>query len=70
MFYRKVEIFKLFELIEANFEYNSQTGLQEIKMGGFIKKGLYLIYWWGSVLILATVCLIGGPLYVKNDRFV
>lgn len=68
IFFRKREILQLFELMEANFEYTSQTGLQELDMAGYIKKGMLLIYWWGLVLVLAVVCLVGGPLSVKNER--
>lgn len=69
IFWRKRGILRLFELMEANFEYSSQTGLQEVNMEGYIKKGMLLIYWWGLVLVLAVVCLVGGPLSVKNERY-
>lgn len=68
VFFCQREILKLFELIEANFEYSSQTGLQEIDMEGYIKKGMLLIYWWCLVLVLAVVCLVGSPLSVRDQR--
>lgn len=69
VFFKKQEILQLFDLIEAVFEYTSQTGLQEISMKNYIKKGLHLIYWWGSVLVFAVVFLVGGPLSLKNQRY-
>lgn len=69
VFFHKSEILQLFDLIEANFDYSSQTGLNEIDMAGYLKKGLLLIYWWCLVLILAVICLVGSPLSVRNQRY-
>lgn len=68
VFYHKNKLLKLFELIEMKFEYSSQTNLQEITMDDYMKKAMYMIFWWGSVLVLAVVCLVIGPLTIKNQR--
>lgn len=63
------KILKLFELIDLNFEYASQTGLQEIDMEGYNRKMMLVIYWWGSVIVMALVFVLAGPLAIKNQRF-
>lgn len=66
---KRNKILKLFELIELNFEYASQTGLQEIDMKGYNKKALLMIYWWVSVIVVALVFVLAGPLAIQSQRF-
>lgn len=68
MFFQKGRIIKLFELIDANFVHTSHTGFAEITMDVYLKKGMYVIYWWSCVLVFAVVFLVGSPLSVRNEK--
>lgn len=68
LFFNKKQILELFEVIDRNFEYTSETGLDEIDMKGYVKMGMSLIYWWSFVLVGAVVFLVGSPLSVLHER--